>query len=209
MAIINFDFTHGEATMLSGADWPEGAYCPLSHKPLAGGGRIVLWTTHHGLCLYDYERNGYDDSDFLMVVWNPQEQKPETIWFASTRGWSYPAYDSKPDATPEVVAAYEAWKERKQQEAAKAKRHEKAKALLEQRAIERKVREQHGITWAAMQAWKKAECPQRWGRVLALLASTRLRSKFRISLRDRAVQWLKDQDRQYNSPYSHRQWEYV
>jgi hypothetical protein len=66
---------------------------------------IWLYDTHIGLCLEDYERNGRDDSDWYMIVWNPTEKKTEHIEFASTRGWSYPCYGSKPDATDETKAA--------------------------------------------------------------------------------------------------------
>jgi len=86
---------------------------------------LWLYETHHGLCIRDYERNGYNDSDWYMVVWNEEKGGPETIEFASTRGWSYPCYGSKPDATPEVLAKYQAWEaeaERKYQAAQAEKR---------------------------------------------------------------------------------------
>ena len=69
---------------------------------------IWLYDTHQGLCISEYERNGSDDSDFYMVVWNEEEQKPQAIEFASTRGWSYPCLGSRVDATPEIRAKYEA-----------------------------------------------------------------------------------------------------
>ena len=31
------------------------------------------------ICLENRERNGYDDSDFYMIVWNPEEKGPESI----------------------------------------------------------------------------------------------------------------------------------
>lgn len=70
-------------------------------------GKIIVWLydSHVGHCLVDFERNGRDDSDFYMKVWNPEKREVETIEFASTRGWSYPCYGSRPDATPEVLAA--------------------------------------------------------------------------------------------------------
>lgn len=103
---------------------------PLDEQPAEGfeyTPLLWLYDTHVGLCIKDYERNGYNDSDWYMVVWNTAENKPETIEFASTRGWSYPCYGSSPDATPEVLAAYEAWekdyaeKMRREREAAEAK----------------------------------------------------------------------------------------
>lgn len=74
-------------------------------------GSVIVWTyeTHHGLCIRDRERNGYDDSDWYMLVWDWAKMEPYEICFASTRGWSYPCYGSRPDATPEVMAAHKIW----------------------------------------------------------------------------------------------------
>lgn len=70
---------------------------------------LVLYTTHHGLCISEREMNGRDDSDFYMLVWDPEAQAPHEICFATTRGWSYPCYGSRADASAEVLAEYEAW----------------------------------------------------------------------------------------------------
>jgi hypothetical protein len=70
-------------------------------------------------CLRDRERNWYEDSDWDMLVWNPEKQEPEWINFASTRGWSYPSYGSRPGATPEVQTAYDEHRRNKQDEAAR------------------------------------------------------------------------------------------
>jgi hypothetical protein len=80
---------------------PENGY---EYSPL-----VWLCETHHGLCIHEREINSYNDSDFLMLVWNEDKQAPESIEFASTRGWSYPCYASRPDATPDVLAKYEAY----------------------------------------------------------------------------------------------------
>lgn len=84
---------------------------------------FFLHESHVGLVLYTGERNYRDDSDFYAIVWNPATQKPETIEYATTRGWTY-ANSAKVDATPEVVAAYAAWQkaERALAEAAAAAR---------------------------------------------------------------------------------------
>jgi hypothetical protein len=67
---------------------------------------LYMQTTHRGLVLGTYERNGYDDSDFIAVVWNPNAGKPEDIEYASTRGWSYPCH-AEIDAPPGIMAAYQ------------------------------------------------------------------------------------------------------
>lgn len=73
--------------------------------------KLYTYETHNGLCLYEYEHNYYDDSDFMMVVWNGKKNEPEHLEFASTRGWSYPSYSSRPDATPDIQEKFAAWKE--------------------------------------------------------------------------------------------------
>jgi hypothetical protein len=91
------------------------------------GQKMDLWLydSHVGLCVKEYERNGYNDSDFYMVVWNEELGKPESIEFASTRGWSYPCMGSRVDASPEVLAKYSAW------EAEEARKYREARMAEE------------------------------------------------------------------------------
>jgi hypothetical protein len=69
------------------------------------GFSLHVRTTHEGMVLKTGERNGYDDSDFYAVVWNPVKQCPEVIEYATTRAWTY-ANSAEVDATPEVLEAY-------------------------------------------------------------------------------------------------------
>jgi hypothetical protein len=78
-------------------------------------GALWMKTTHVGVVLEDRERNGYSDSDFYAVVWNHEKQCTEHVEYATTRGWTYPNH-CKVDATPEVLAAYRAWSEKKRAE---------------------------------------------------------------------------------------------
>lgn len=73
-----------------------------------------------GRCIAERERNMHDDSDFYMLVWHDGENGGAAVetCFASTRGWCYPCMGSSVDATPEVLAKYEAFKARKAAEAA-------------------------------------------------------------------------------------------
>lgn len=71
-----------------------------------GGDCSVAVIYAEGRVIREYERNGYDDSDFYAVYWNGQ--KPVTVQYASTRGWTY-ANGAAVDATPEVLAEYEAY----------------------------------------------------------------------------------------------------
>ena len=93
--------------MRTGAPVPEGA---VNVRVLKDHPEITLYDSHVGACISDREMNGRDDSDWYMLVWDEAAGEPKEILFATTRGWSYPCYGSSPDATPEVLAKYEAWK---------------------------------------------------------------------------------------------------
>ena len=88
---------------------------------------VWIYETHHGLCLSEREYNGRDDSDFYMTVWNPETKQPESIQFATTRGWSYPCLGSRVDATPEVVAEWRQYQENQRVQAEKTYKERLAK----------------------------------------------------------------------------------
>ncbi len=72
-------------------------------------GPLAMHTEFHGLVLdANGERNGRDDSDFYATVWDAKHGRTVEVTFATTRGWTYPNH-AEADATPEVVAAYQAW----------------------------------------------------------------------------------------------------
>lgn len=176
---------------------PSGAYCPLPHIWQA---KIALYETHHGLCISEHERNGYDDSDFYMTVWNPEKGEPEHIEFASTRGWSYPCYGSFADATPEVRAEYDTYIKR-------VRRHCRAVDLVAKRAEATTVSGAIGCPRKRVEALRH-QSGQAWPRVKTLLMS-KLRSAFRKSLKAQIVAWCRDTAPKYPSPLSPRQWDYI
>jgi hypothetical protein len=67
--------------------------------------------TYEGLVLFTGEHNWHDDSDFYAMVWDAEAGEPREVGYASTRGWTY-NNSATADATPEVQAAYDAWKAR-------------------------------------------------------------------------------------------------
>lgn len=97
-----------------------GAYCPLAYnRPSdlarmreAGGSPVVLLDYAHGAVVKTWERNGYDDSDFMAMYYDHEAGEFKTVMFATTRGWSYPCYGASEDATPEVLAIWNAARER-------------------------------------------------------------------------------------------------
>ena len=96
--------------MVSEADWTaDPANVEVVTNYPGGPGTLYMKTSHVGLVLSTGEVNGYDDSDFFATVWNPATGTTGRVTYASTRGWTY-HNSATVDATPEVVAAYNAWK---------------------------------------------------------------------------------------------------
>lgn len=62
--------------------------------------------THTGLVLGTYERNGYDDSDFIAAVWNPDTHSIDHIEYDSTRygGHGHATRDADPDTIAQAEA---------------------------------------------------------------------------------------------------------
>ena len=225
------------------AQYPEGAYCllpaeakhhgwdhlPERHERSALTGKpywtgvLILSESHQGLCLQDREANGYDDSDWYMLVWNPEKGAPEEVLFASTRGWSYPCYASQPDATPEVRAAYEAWRQadarrRRIQNRWDARRADTllAQALgLPSRAAAIKLREALGQHRAptvkssgkglVIVSHSLNPCNETFLAVAKLLQTRAFKSTFRASLADHVRSWVRDPAPKYPAPLSGRQ----
>lgn len=59
--------------------------------------------TYEGAVIATYERNGYDDSDFVALVWNEDKQSVISVEYATTRGWTY-GNSATIDATEDVLA---------------------------------------------------------------------------------------------------------
>jgi hypothetical protein len=95
---------HSNKTVdLSGILSPEceGKFCHVNDS-------LYLKEIYVGKVLSVGEHNWYDDSDFYAYVWDESEGRAREYEYGSTR---YGYYGSaKVDATPEVIAKYEAWK---------------------------------------------------------------------------------------------------
>ena len=207
MAIINMGSSneYRDGQYVPRETFHDGEYCPM---PTAGGMNQnrtgdTLYLSHIGLCLSEYERNGYDDSDFFMRVWDPVEQCVKSIMFASTRGWSYPCYDSSPDATPEVLALADAW-QRKQT------RHLRACGLVSLRRKQRQEADAMGLAWRRdVVRLERAVPAADLDRVKKLLKTKKFRSDFRAKLAAKVREWLADPEPAYARPLSMKQLAYV
>jgi hypothetical protein len=73
-----------------------------------GGDVTFAVKTFEGRVLCEYEKNGYNDSDFFAVVWNDETDSIKVIEYGSTRHGGY--YGCSIDATPETIAKAKEWK---------------------------------------------------------------------------------------------------
>lgn len=75
----------------------------------ASESRINVRTEHAGLVVGLREYNGYDDSDFYAIVWDPSESAPFEVMYGTTRG--YMMSGAEVDAPPEIMSAYKAYRD--------------------------------------------------------------------------------------------------
>jgi hypothetical protein len=205
MAIINmgssYDYANGQRTLRT--EFHAGEYCPLPGVNGMNDNRQgdTLYLTHQGLCLADWERNMYDDSDFYMTVWDPVSKSPCNIMFATTRGWSYPCYNSSVDATPEVRAEYNAYMAYKQR---------RSEVLGRRAARQRDAEVAHraGLTRVQVERLKAVVGTDYWEGVKRLITSN-LRSGFRMSLRQQVMSWINDPAPKFSRPLSPKQMAYL
>ncbi len=195
MSVIRFTTDQNQAT------YPEGAHTVLD----SWDNKVVVWEEYVGKVISTYERNGYHDSDFYAVVWDDAAQQPKSIVFASTRGWSYPAYGSSEDATPEVLAAYQAWDKKRNEEIRRDGRRRQAKALAKFRKECQQAVPGRGYRLTAL---RKVYTTDNLDRVLHLF-SPRIRNAFKIKLREQVVAWANDPAPKYWSPLSLKQLAYI
>jgi hypothetical protein len=187
-----------------GYHYTAGYYAYVDGQYITCPGPNAYWTrlSHVGLCISEREHNMYDDSDFYMTVWNQEKGEPEEIMFGTTRGWTYPCMASSVDATPEVRAAYDAWNK------ARIRRIEVTQKW-QQRCEIREVASMLSCSAASIKRLRAATGIYKWPTIVDLLLNKRIRSKFKLSLRSQIMNWLAENDPQYASPLSRKQWDYI
>lgn len=179
---------------------------PYDQRPVLYGPHVyATWESHHGLCLREFERNGYHDSDFFMIVWNPVERKPETIEFATTRGWTYPCLATSVDASEETKREYANYLFAQDWFFWKSKIEQRVKALCDFRQFARDYGKHHGFPHWRLTALRKHYSMEDLGRLINLIGNTRLRSPFKLKLREQLINWLKDPAPKYPTPLSKKQ----
>ena len=223
--------------------FPEGAYVPLERSytdPLSGifdgvrpmfGRDYWLHERYIGRVLSTGERNGYDDSDFTVTVWDDETDAPDTFVYATTRAYTYHLY-AHVDATDEVRAKAKAradYAERRARIMAKRtaskNRFEAARALGVDPAAIRRLEAGMGYSVSHIKAVERTRYsnglayefgffrdPNPLDRVLKLASSFKagkLRSDFKKKLAQQVIDWLGDPQPRYATPLSRKQLDYV
>jgi hypothetical protein len=163
---------------------------------------VMLETSFEGRVVAEYERNGYDDSDFMAVVYDEATCEFRHVMYATTRGWTY-ANSCVVDAPDCVMALYGAYLKGLE---ASAKRQAKAELVA--------GLEKGGLSEVAVAGWLEVYGIRNSSEVVARmrkLVSSKPRNGFRKSLKEQIVKWLETPiaDRAYGSPLSIRQMQYV
>ena len=200
MAIVKFTFDQSKEF------YPEGAYCKLTRE---GDHVITIWEEHVGMCLHDREINGYDDSDFIMTIWDPVEKKAFDLNYATTRGWCYPSFASSVDASDEIRAEYIDYKGRMLEERRLSARRQGVQnrhGRIKQRV---QVAKQSGLTYNQVKKIESAYSSSDVVESCFKLLTSKLRSKFRISLKEQLVAWAKGERGDYATPFSPKQLQYI
>lgn len=225
-----YSYTNAEGAVISGTGERNRV---VGWKPQVSPNH-VLCHTHVGLVLSLGEDNGYDDSDFWAIVWDPQKGQTERITYASTRGWTYDLGASI-DATDEVKAAYaakQAYDRRRwiicDRRGASKMRAEYARKFGVRMSAIRRLEAAYGrlnpVRIASAPSYYNAQSralsisfglsrePEQIDRVLQLgesFVANRLRNAFKKKLAEQVVAWLKDPSPQYATPLSKKQVQYV
>lgn len=190
------------------ADNAKATSYPNSEGDWSRGRGYTTFLSHIGLCLFDWEQNGRDDSDWYMATWNPVKGEREDICFASTRGWTYPCYGSKPDATEETRAAHDAWRAKLVAEREALMRARQAEQDKARAAEAEKLAKQLGCAVARVVALQEA-MGEDYPACVKLLNTKAFRSTFRASLCAQIKKWLMDDSPLYATPLSAKQRQYL
>ena len=200
MAIVKFTFDQNKDF------YPEGAFTYI--KPDSNQ-HLTVWEEHVGYCLHEREINGYDDSDFMMLIWDPVEKRAYETMFATTRGWCGPAFGSSVDASDEVREEYKAWV---------IQEREKSRLKFRMKGIKRRhqnvkemvsVAKKSGLTYTQVKKVKCAYVDTDLTKACFKLLTSKLRSNFRISLKEQLIAWAKGERGDYAAPFSYKQLQYI
>lgn len=146
-----------------------------------------------GACIRDWERNGYDDSDFFVTVWNEDKQTIENVLHNSTRyGIGY-GVKVTIDASEEVLKKYKRWQ-----------RLQSIKSRLKTRKELMELAKHYGLS--SRHAFIRLQkCPQ--NEVMRLLETKNFRSSFRASLAKQVREWVENPSPRYPQPLSRAQYD--
>jgi len=192
--------------------YPTGSFCPIVGQYAEN--KLCLHDILEGKCLFETERNSYDDSDFYMTYWDEETNAPASMMFGTTRGWSYPCLGgSYPDATDEVKEKYQSWLQALKEKQAQDKRNHRARILKEIRVTEAKVCSEYNVSRKALIRLRKAfggfmvvgRNYDNYTNIISFITNRRIRNKFKLNMKTQVIEWMKSDNPQYDKPLSPKQ----
>lgn len=154
----------------------------------------VIVETYRDRVLETYEQNGYDDSDFIAVIWDSVNKKPVDVTYATTRAWTY-LNNAEVDADAETVAKYKAYLSACAIKSRWGIRHRMMDDAHKMRIDRFQLRRLE-------KAYPHKEMREA---VFKLLRVKRFRSDFRNSLAQQVRKWLDNPNSTYETPLSAKQ----
>jgi hypothetical protein len=159
-----------------------------------------------GAVIRQYERNGYHDSDFYLVVYSAHTGTLYEWEYTSTRYGGSGIYGLglhyTVDATPEVRETASAIRVAEAQRAEQESREADVEAMVALGASPESAR-------LFVDKLSKFRGTPKYNGVHKLLCTKKFRSSFRQSLRDQVETWLRDPNPTYDFPLSPKQTSYI
>jgi len=173
---------------------------------------------YQGATLEKMELNGYDDSDFYVLVWT-HEGGVQAVANGSTRYFGG-RQRVEIDATPEVQRLADEWLQTQHRRRFNAYVRDLADECQIPVAQARRLEELYGYESLRLSVeiescglrstrdWRPKAQLVACKALLKTRAKNRFRSEFRRKMADQLIAWLQGQS-EYDTPFSRRQWECV
>jgi hypothetical protein len=148
-----------------------------------------------------YQYLGDGDGYFYVIAWNNEKNGPEHV-FVRHAGYSS-THTYVIDATEEVVNKYNAYMQQLKYEADKREQKNRVMDKLENRKRWMKVSKELNIPYPVVMKKLKNN------KDILILLETKVRSEFKMSLKNQVITWLNEASPKYNFPLSPRQLSFI
>lgn len=180
---------------------------PVIERDLGNNQTLYSWSTHAGLVLGSGSQyDGDGDSSYYAEVWDGDKTK--RVYYGSTRDSGYTPGPIV-DATPEVLAGYQAFLAAKAEAARKYKVHCAIQAHRANVACLTQAAGGCSFTRRKLRTLRKTmySSPDFWN--IVKLLNSKPRNTFKQTMKENVVKWLADPRPKFPRPLSPRQLECI